>query len=86
MRSNGTDSIGALGFVPPSLLSTFAFPKSFFHNGVAVSLEEVLENTTHRSAGTGVDVLGNAADREKLVKFLLSIDAKTRQIKPTPLP
>jgi hypothetical protein len=38
---------------------------------------------THRSAGTGgVDTLSNAADRDKVVQFLLSIDAKTVPIAP----
>ena len=36
-------------------------PSTFFHNGVAASLDQVLENVTHRSAGTGgVDTLTNA--------------------------
>jgi hypothetical protein len=68
--------------VPPSLLSLFAFPGSFFHGGAALSLDEVLNNVTHRSAGTGgVDTLTNAADRAKLVRFILSIDAAS-----TPIP
>jgi hypothetical protein len=38
----------------------------------------VLQNVAHRSAGTGgVDTLTNPADREKLVRFLLSIDKET---------
>ena len=45
------------------------------------SLDEVMNNVTHRSAGTaGVDILTNAADRAKLVQFLLSIDAATPPI------
>ena len=69
------------GFVPPSLLSIFAFPQTFFHNGIAPSLDAVLDNVTHRSAGTaGVDTLTNAEDRRKLVQFLLSIDSNTALI------
>jgi hypothetical protein len=63
---------------PASLLSIFAFPGSSLHNGAAGSLDVVLQNVTHRSAGTsGVDVLTNAADRAKIVRFLQSIDAAT---------
>ena len=29
-----------IGFVPPSLLSLFAFPQTFFHNGAAHLLEK----------------------------------------------
>lgn len=76
VRQNGAPPLGANGFVPPSLLSIFAFPETFFHNGSASSLDDVLDNVTHRSAGTGgVDTLTNAADRAKVVDFLLSIDA-----------
>ena len=51
------------------------------HNGSAVSLDEVMENVVHRSAGTGgVDTLSNASDRGRVVQFLLSIDAGTRPI------
>lgn len=78
VRDNAAAPLGALGFVPPSLLSIHAFPRSFFHNGVAGSLDEVMAQVPHRSAGTGgVDVLSSAADRDKVVKFLLSIDAST---------
>lgn len=76
VRQNGAPPLGADGFVPPSLLSLFAFPQTFFHNGEALSLDEVLNNVTHRSAGTsGVDTLTSAADRAKVVKFIQSIDA-----------
>jgi hypothetical protein len=68
---------GALGFNIPSLLSAFA-GAPYLHGGAAQTLDEVLNNVTHRSAGTGgVDTLSNAADRAKLVKFLKSIDART---------
>ena len=81
VRQNAASPLGANGFVPPSLLSLHAFPETFFHNGSAASLDEVLNNVTHRSAGTGgVDTLTNAADRMKIVRFLLSIDAATAPI------
>lgn len=78
VRATATAPLGADGFVPASLLSLFAFPKTFLHNGAAKSLDEVLNNVTHRSAGTsGVDTLSNPADRAKIVRFLQSIDAAT---------
>jgi YVTN family beta-propeller protein len=78
VRQNGAAPLGAAGFVPPSLLSIHAFPQVFFHNGVATSLDQVMDNVGHRSAGTaGVDTLSNSADRSKVVKFLQSIDAST---------
>ena len=84
VRQNAAPPLGADGFVPPSLLSLFAFPQTFLHNGAVDTLDAVLANVTHRSAGTGgVDTLSNAADRVKIVKFLLSIDASTP---PVPLP
>ena len=81
VRQNGAPPLGANGFVPPSLLSIFAFPQTFFHNGAALSLDDVLNNVQHRSAGTaGVDTLSSAADRAKVTRFLLSIDAATAPI------
>ena len=78
VRQNGAPPLGANGFVPPSLLSIFAFEGPFLHNGAAPSLDDVLNNVTHRSAGTaGVDTLTNAADRQKITRFLRSIDAAT---------
>ena len=84
IRQNAQPPLGAAGFVPPSLLSLHAFPETFLHNGSANSLDQVLANVTHRSAGTGgVDTLASAADRAKLVRFLLSIDAATVPIAPS---
>jgi YVTN family beta-propeller protein len=84
VRQNGSPSLGADGFAPPSLLSLHAFPQTFFHNGSASSLDEVLTNVQHRSAGTGgVDTLTSATDRAFIVQFLLSIDAGTP---PVPIP
>jgi YVTN family beta-propeller protein len=81
VRQTGAPPLGANGFVPPSLLSLFAFPATFFHGGAATTLDDVLDNVTHRSAGTGgVDTLTSAADRAKVVTFILSIDAATPPI------
>lgn len=84
VRNNAAPSLGANGFAPPSLLSLFAFDKTFFHNGSAESLSQVLDNVQHRSAGTaGVDTLTSASDRQKVVHFIQSIDGATPII---PLP
>jgi hypothetical protein len=82
VRQDGTSSLGADGFVPPSLLSAFAFEGPLFHGGFATSFDDVLQNVTHRSAGTsGVDTLSNSFDRARVATFLRSIDATT-----TPFP
>lgn len=76
VRANAAPPLGANGYNPPSLLGVFANRDSFLHNGAARSLDEVLQNVTHRSAGTsGVDTLTNPSDRAFLVRFLQSIDA-----------
>ena len=81
VNANAGTPLGASGFAPPSLLSVFAFPQTFFHNGAAGSLDQVLQNVTHRSAGTGgVDTLTNPADRALIVRFLESIDTETMPI------
>jgi YVTN family beta-propeller protein len=78
---------GSDGRVPPSLLGLFAYPGVFFHGGAAASLDQVMENVAHRAAGTGgVDTLSFAADRSKIVKFVLSIDAATVPIASGHLP
>jgi YVTN family beta-propeller protein len=78
VRANAAPPLGGDGFSPASLLSISAFAETFLHNGAASSLSAVLDNVTHRSAGTGgVDTLTSPADRDRVVKFLLSIDART---------
>ena len=85
VRQNGAPAIGADGFAPPSLLSLFAFSQTFFHGGAADSLDAVMQNTVHRSAGTpATDTLPEAGKRSQLIKFLLSIDASTQPIAPSP--
>ncbi|PYJ03796.1 MAG: hypothetical protein DME25_11240 [Verrucomicrobia bacterium] len=75
---------GSLGFNPPSLLSVFA-GAPYLHSGNAQTLDEVLENPTHRTAGLAPgqeDVLADANDRRSLVRFLESIDGDTEPINP----
>jgi len=80
LRPAGTNIVtanGALGFNIPSLLSVFA-SAPYLHSGAAPTLDDVLDNVTHRTAGTsGQDVLADANDRRALVLFLQSIDADT---------
>jgi YVTN family beta-propeller protein len=78
VQTANTPANGALGINIPSLLSVFA-GTPYLHSGAAPTLEAVLENVTHRSAGTGgVDTLTNPQDRAKVVTFLKSIDDKTQ--------
>ena len=84
VRQNAAPAIGADGFAPPSLLSLFAFPQTFFHGGAANSLDAVMQNVAHRSSGTGgTDTLQDAAKRSQLITFLNSIDAATPPIAPS---
>jgi len=80
IRANNVANVqarGADGFNVPSLISVFA-SAPYLHSGAALTLEEVLDNVTHRSAGTGgADTLTNFADRKEVVRFLKSIDRKT---------
>ena len=78
--ANNQQALGGLGYNPPSLLSIWAFPP-YHHNGSCVALACVLENEAHRNAG-GAAVLDNAADREALFEFLISIDESTEPINP----
>ena len=82
VRQNAAPAIGIDGFVPPSLLSLFAFPQTFFHGGAANTLEAVMQVVSHRSAGTGADTLQDATKRAQLIKFIQSIDASTQIITP----
>jgi YVTN family beta-propeller protein len=80
IRANNAANVqarGILGFTVPSLISVFA-SAPYLHSGAAPTLDDVLENVTHRSAGTGgVDTLTKPKDREDLVEFLKSIDRST---------
>jgi YVTN family beta-propeller protein len=82
LRANGAPALGADGFNPPSLLGDWALGP-FLHNGSALTLDDVMENVAHRSAGTaGVDRLAKAEDRRRIVQFLSSIDASTKPFGP----
>jgi hypothetical protein len=80
VRGVGTTIVaanGALGFNIPSLLSVGA-GAPYLHSGGAPTLDDLLNNVTHRSAGTaGVDTLSSASDRQAVVRFLESIDETT---------
>lgn len=84
VRANAAAPLGTDGFVPPSLMGLHAFPGTFFHNGGAETLEQVMSNAQHRGAGNpgGVDQLTDAAQRRQLIRFLLSIDQFTTPIDP----
>lgn len=77
--------LGAQGFNVPSLIGVGALGP-YNHNGECETLDCVLTNVTHRSAGVRVDVLTNASDRDALVRFLRSIDLNTRPIPLSRLP
>ena len=83
IRQNAAAPLGAAGYVPPSLMSLHAFPQTFYHNGSVNTIEQVMENVTHRAAGTkGVDTLTDNEQRRKLIRFLLSIDGNSQPIAP----
>ena len=84
VRANGAAALGTDGFVPPSLMGLHAFPATFFHNGSADTLEQVMSNATHRSAGNpgGQDNLTDTNKRAQLIRFILSIDQFTTPIEP----
>jgi hypothetical protein len=81
IRANNAANVqarGELGFNVPSLISVFA-SAPYLHSGAAATLADVLENVTHRSAGSGgTDFLTGASDRAELVRFLSSIDRSTQ--------
>jgi YVTN family beta-propeller protein len=82
IRQNGAAPLGADGFAPPSLLGAWALGP-LLHDGSVLTIDDILDNPTHRRAGKLVfelDVLNDARNRELLVKFLRSIDASTPQI------
>jgi len=79
IRQNGAAPLGADGYNPPSLLGAWALGP-LLHNGSALTIDEILDNTTHRRAGKNVfdqDLLNDADNRRALIKFLKSIDAST---------
>ena len=67
-----------IGYNVPSLLGIDASPP-FYHNGACESLACVVGNVKHRTQnGRQPDRLPNARDRALVVKFLQSIDARTK--------
>ncbi len=83
VRQNAAAPLGADGFVPPSLLGVSAYPRTYFHNGSADSLEAVMANVAHRSSGTnGTDILADENARRLVVRFLKSIDQTSTPIDP----
>ena len=76
-NANNVQARGADGFNVPSLIAVFA-SAPYLHSGAAPTLNAVLDNVIHRSAGSGgVDTLTNPTDRRNLVRFLRSIDRAT---------
>jgi len=85
VRATAAAPLGVDGFNPPSLLSIFAFAQTFFHGGAAASLNDVLSNVAHRTAGLPAgttDSLTSSTAQAQLVKFLTSIDGSTPAINP----
>ncbi len=79
IRQNGAAPLGADGYAAPSLFGAWAMGP-LLHNGSAITIDDILDNVTHRRAGQNrfqADPLNNAANREALLKFLKSIDAST---------
>ena len=84
IRANNAANVqarGALGFNVPSLISVFA-SAPYLHSGAAASLDDVLRNVTHRTAGRAdhLDILEVPLFRRLLVQFLKSIDRDTPPI------
>lgn len=82
VRQNGAAPLGLDGYNPPSLLGAWALGP-LLHNGSALTIEDVLDNASHRRAGLSPfqrDLVGDANNRAALVKFLKSIDAATPPI------
>jgi len=66
---------GTLGFNPPSLLG-LAATAPYFHSGQARTLDDIMANVPHRTAGSpGRDLFTDPNHRALMVKFLRSIDA-----------
>jgi YVTN family beta-propeller protein len=82
VRFNGADisqaiaPLGAAGFNIPSLLSVHE-TAPYYYNGLAQTLEEVLDGSRDGNGGVRHHFVTNAQARGDLVKFLKSIDEKT---------
>ena len=84
VRANAAAPLGVDGYVPPSLMGLHAFPGTFYHNGSADTIEQVMANVAHRVAGNpgGVDKLTDTTKRAQLIRFILSIDQFSTPIDP----
>ena len=69
------------GFNVPSLISVFA-SAPYLHSGAAASLDDVLANVTHRTAGRAdhQDFLDVPLFRRLLTQFVKSIDRDTEPL------
>ena len=69
------------GFNPPSLLGIGILPP-YYHNGACETLECVLTDVNHRTAGKKLpfDLLNTRLRRAQVVRFLETIDAETNPI------
>jgi YVTN family beta-propeller protein len=84
IRANNVANVqarGALGFNVPSLISVFN-SAPYLHSGAAASLDDVVANVTHRTAGRPdhLDLLDVPLFRRLLVQFVKSIDRDTPPI------
>ena len=72
---------GVLGFNVPSLISVFN-SAPYLHSGAAASIDDVLKNVTHRTAGRPdhLDFLGVPLFRRLLVQFVTAIDRDTEPV------
>lgn len=76
VRAGNAQALGIKGYVPSSLLGVGALAP-YLHDGSAATLDAVMANRLHRSAGGGGDLLAGDAERRDIVNFLKSIDAST---------
>ena len=89
IRANNAANVqarGSLGFNVPSLISVFA-GAPYLHSGAARTLDDVLQNVTHRRAGRPelFDLLSLPGARALLIEFLRSIDRSTEPfLNPSP--
>ena len=82
IRTNAADvsqaivPLGANGFNIPSLLSVFE-TAPYFYNGLAQTLDQVLNGSQDNNGGTRVHFVADPAQRAALIEFLRSIDETT---------
>jgi hypothetical protein len=74
IRSNGTASLGSIGFNVPSLLDV-AYHHPYLHSGKAQTLAAVF--SAHTLGGGTIESVLNSTQRADLTKFLNSIDGRT---------